>query len=162
MYKQQRKIENYVQERESKNSGMDSQEVNPHARDQSKKVVTNRAMSLSPESTESSNMKLFLSLQRIHLAQCDIQIFEECFPNQFLQPANKLITLLGKTQKTPNDLRAKIHNQDTSPQCEHMINTLSTTSTKATPIHNNEARSPQMVGCENLPSQKKSHDMEPS
>ena len=78
MYKQQRKPENYEQERESKKSRMDSLEVNPHARDQSnKKVVTNRAMSLSPESTESSNMKLFLSLQRIHFAQCDIQIFEE-------------------------------------------------------------------------------------
>jgi len=59
-----KKKKNYVQEeRESKNSGMDFLKVNPHARDQSNKVTTKKAM----ESTKSSNMRLFLSLQLIHL-----------------------------------------------------------------------------------------------
>ena len=75
---------------------MDSVGVNPHTHDQSNKVVTNKAKSLSPESIESSKMRLFLSLEIIHITQCvtRFQTFEECFPNQFLQPANKLITLL--------------------------------------------------------------------
>ena len=49
---------------------MDFLKVNPHARDQSNKVITNKAM----ESTESSNMRLFLSLQLIHIIQLDRNI----------------------------------------------------------------------------------------
>ena len=49
---------------------MDFEEVNPHSRDQSNKVVANKAKSLSLENTESSNMRLFLSLQIIHITQC--------------------------------------------------------------------------------------------
>ena len=98
---------------ESKNIGMDFEEVKPHAKDQSNKVVANNSKSLSPESTESSNMRLFLSLQIIHITQCGtkFQTFEECFPKQFLQPASKSIILLGRNQETSKDLRAKLHNQ---------------------------------------------------
>ena len=100
---------------------MDFQEVKPHAQDQSNKVVANNPKSLSPESTESSNMRLFLSLQIIHITRCGtkFQTFEECFPNQFLQPASKSITLLGRTQETSKDLRAKLHNRkNLTTECE--------------------------------------------
>ena len=92
---------------------------NPHARDQSNKVLANKAKSLSPGSTKFSKMRLFCSLQIIHITQFDtkFQIYDECLPNQFLQPANKSITLLGKTQVTTNDLKAKLHYLDTTPQC---------------------------------------------
>ena len=92
---------------------MDFEEVKPHAKDQSNKVVANNSKSLSPESTESSKMRLFLSLQIIHITQCGtkFQTFEECFPKQFLQPASKSIILLGRNQETSKDLRAKLHNQ---------------------------------------------------
>ena len=92
---------------------MDFEEVKPHAKDQSNKVVANNSKSLSPESTESSNMRLFLSLQIIHITQCGtkFQTFEECFPKQFLQPASKSIILLGRNQETSKDLRSKLHNQ---------------------------------------------------
>ena len=97
---------------------MDFEEVKPHAKDQSNKVVANNSKSLSPESTESSNMRLFLSLQIIHITQCGtkFQTFEECFPKQFLQPASKSIILLGRNQETSKDLRAKLHDRKTSPQ----------------------------------------------
>ena len=97
---------------------MDFEEVKPHAQDQSNKVVANNSKSLSLESTESSNMRLFLSLQIIHITQngTKFQTFEECFPKQFLQPASKSITLLGRNQETSKDLRAKLHDRKTSPQ----------------------------------------------
>ena len=92
---------------------------NPHARDQSNKVLANKAKSLSLGSTKFSKIRLFCSLQIIHIAQFDtkFQIYDECLPNQFLQPANKLLNLLGKTQVTTNDLKAKLHYLDTTPQC---------------------------------------------
>ena len=47
--------QNYVQEeRESKNNGVDSLEVNPHSRDQSNNVPANKARSLSLGSTKPS------------------------------------------------------------------------------------------------------------
>ena len=107
--------QNYVQEeRKSKNNGVDSLEVNPHSRDQSNKVPTNKARSLSLGSTKSSKMRLFSSFQIIQITQCGtkFQIYKECLSNQFLQPANKSIILLGKTQATPNNLKAKLHNLD--------------------------------------------------
>ena len=106
---------------------MDSLEVNPHARELTKIFSANKDISLSPGSTESAKMQLFLFLQIIHITQCGtkVQIFEVCFPNQFLQVANKSITLLGNTQTTPNDQKAKLHNQDTSPQCNSRWSTLS-------------------------------------
>ena len=98
-------------------------------------------------------MQLFLSLQIIHIIQCGtkFQTFEERFPNQFLQLASMSITLLGRTQETPKDLRAKLHNQNTLPQCRSRWSTLPITFTKAIPIHNYAASFPQMVCCENLP-----------
>ena len=97
-------------------------------------------------------MRLFCSLQIIHITQFDtkFQIYDECLPNQFLQPANKSITLLGKTQVTTNDLKAKLHYLDTTTMQLEMINTLPTTSTKATPIHNSKAPFPQMIISKNL------------
>ena len=114
---------------ESKNNGMDFQEVKPHAQDQSNKVIANNSKSLSPESTEPSNMRLFLSLQIIHITQCGtkFQTFEECFPNQFLQPASKSITLLGRTQETSKDLKAKLHNRkNLTTECEFFFFQIST------------------------------------
>ena len=46
---------------------MDFEEVKPHARDQSKKVVANNSKSLSLESTKYSNMRFFISLQIIYI-----------------------------------------------------------------------------------------------
>ena len=85
---------------------MDFVEVKPHARDQSNKVVANNSRSLSSESTESSNMRLFLSLQIIDITQCGtkFQTFEECIPNQFLQLTSKSITLKVEPKKHENTL----------------------------------------------------------
>ena len=73
----------YVQEKcESKNNGMDFEEVKPHAREKSNKVVANNSKSLFPENTESSNMQLFLSFQIIHITQCGTKFkkFMNAFP----------------------------------------------------------------------------------
>ena len=135
--------------------------------DQSNKVPANKARSLFPVNNKSSKMRLFCSLQMTHITQCStkFQIFKECFPNQFLQPANKSITFLGKTQVTPTDLKAKLHNRETSPQCNRRWTTLSpaTTQTEARPIHNSKALSPQIIIYKNLPpcsfQNKKWHSM---
>ena len=110
MYKQQKKKKpkkkNHVQEeRKSKNSGMDSLEVKPHAWHQSNKVLQIKLRVDPPVSSISSKIWLLCSLQITHITQCGtkFQIFEEYFPNQFLHPANKSITFLGKTQATPNE-----------------------------------------------------------
>ena len=109
MYKQQKRnqyIYIYVQEeRKSKNSGMDSREVKPHAWHQSNKVLQIKLRVDSPVSSISSKIWLLCSLQITHITQCGtkFQIFKEHFPNQFLHPTNKSITFLGKTQATPNE-----------------------------------------------------------
>ena len=124
----------------------------------------------------------YFSLQIIHITQCGtkFQTFEECFPNQFIQPASKSITLLGRTQETPKDLRAKLHNRKTSPQCRSKWSTLSPlhlhrqhqsiivqplflkwsvvrTLTNAAVPTKNDTPSPMQ-----LSQQKTTHDLEPS
>ena len=105
---------------------MDSLKVKPHERDQSNKVPTNKAKNWFPVSCISSKRQPLHSLQIIHITQCGtkFQIFEECFPNQFICTANKSITFLGKTQATPNNLRAGLHNWETSSQCNKRLSTL--------------------------------------
>ena len=77
-----------------KNNEMDFIKVTPHTRDQSNDMVTNKAKSLYTKSIESSNMQLFISFQIIYITQygTKFQTFEECIPNQFLQPTSKSIT----------------------------------------------------------------------
>ena len=66
----------------------------------------------------------------IHTTHCgtNIQISDECFPKQFLHPANGSNILLGKIQETSKDLKAKLHNWEGASK---WINIWSTSS----PLH---------------------------
>jgi hypothetical protein len=89
--------------KESKNSPTDGEEVRPQALDQSYKVVKKSSRSLAIGVSWSSKIRLFLSLQIVHIRQEGIkfQIPEDLFPNQFYQPKSKSGTCDGITQSTP-------------------------------------------------------------
>ena len=90
-------------ERETKNSPTDGEEVKPQALDQSNKEVKNLSVTLATGLSTSSKVRLFFSLQIVQMRQEGIkfQIPEDLFPNQFHQPKSRSGTCDGITQSTP-------------------------------------------------------------
>lgn len=74
------------------------------------KVPTKEARIWSPQPSKSSNIRLLRYLQMLYIKHngTKFQISDECFPHQFLHPTNRSVTLFGKTQETPNDVRTKL------------------------------------------------------
>ena len=93
------------------------------------------------------------------------QIFEACFPKQFLHPINKSHTF-GKFQETPKVVRAKLHNLETPLQ---WTNCWSISSPLCLPQHQSTIISPpQIISCKTLfpilmqlSKQRKQLDMKP-
>lgn len=81
--------------------------MSSQAQDQSNKVNINDTRNYSLEFSTSSNVCMFLSLQIYHIKHngAKFHMFNECFPNQFLHPSIRSITLSGTTQTTPNGLK---------------------------------------------------------
>jgi hypothetical protein len=80
---------NYKSEHsEAKNSPTEGEEVRPQALDQSYKEPKNNSMILAKGVSLFSKVRLFLSLQIVHIRQEGIkfQTPEDRFPNQFHQP----------------------------------------------------------------------------
>ena len=74
---------NYKRERELRKEGRESLVVNPHAQDQSKRVLLKEASIWSPELSKSSKVHRFRSFQihyRMHNGT-KFQIWDKCFPN---------------------------------------------------------------------------------
>jgi hypothetical protein len=89
--------------REAKNSPTDKEEVRPQALDQSNKEVKNMSMTLATRLFVFSKIRLFLSLQIVHVRQEGIkfQTPKDLLPNQFHQPNNKFETLATRPQALP-------------------------------------------------------------
>ena len=79
--------------KEAKNSPTVGEEVRPQALDQSYKEPKKISMIFSKVFSVSSKVRLFLSLQMVHIRQEGIkfQTSEDLFPNQFHQPITNSI-----------------------------------------------------------------------
>ena len=74
-----------------------------------------------------SKVRLFLSLQIVHMRQEGIkfQTPEDLFPNQFHQPNNKFGTLSGSTQSIPTNWKTKFQSCRANQQCKRRWSTVS-------------------------------------
>ena len=105
--------------KESKNSPTDGEWVRPQALDQSYKVVKISSISLAIGVSWLSKVRLFLSLQIVHIRQEGIkfQTSEDLFPNQFHHPNSNSRTQEGITHSIPTNWKTKLYNCLAAPQC---------------------------------------------
>jgi hypothetical protein len=101
--------------KEAKNSPIEGEVVRPQALDQSYTVPKNNSMILAKGVSLFSKLRLFLSLQIVHIRKAGIkfQTPEECFPNQFHQPNNtsgKSVTCLQLITITNHDCKRTCKN----------------------------------------------------
>jgi hypothetical protein len=89
-----------LQAKDSKNSPTEGEDVSPQALDQSNKEAKKSSMTLAKGVSMFSKVRLFLSLQIVHIRHEGIkfQTPEDLFPNQFHQPNNSSETWSGSTQ----------------------------------------------------------------
>ncbi len=79
-----------LQANDSKNSPTEVEDVSPQALDQSNKETKKSSMTLATSVSMFSKVRLFLSLQIVHIRHEGIkfQTPEDLFPNQFHHPNN--------------------------------------------------------------------------
>jgi hypothetical protein len=79
-----------LQAKDSKNSPTEGEDVSPQALDQSNRETKKISMTLAKGVSMFSKVRLFLSLQIVHMRHEGIkfQTPEDLFPNQFHQPNN--------------------------------------------------------------------------
>ena len=108
-------------ERDSINIGIGSLDIDPQVQDQSNNVSTNETRSCPPKLSKSSNIQLLRSHQIIFIKHniAKFQISNELFPNHFLHPNKRLITLSRKTQESRDPKRSK----NNAPQLIPLIDT---------------------------------------
>ena len=109
--------------KEAKNSPTDGEIVRPQALDQSYKLIQKISRSLANGVSWSSKIRLFLSLQIVHIRQEGIkfQTLKHLFPNQFHQPKSISGTWEGITHSIPTNWNTKPHNCLAAQQCNEWM-----------------------------------------
>ena len=107
--------------------------VKPQIRDPSNKVPTSKDFTRSIGLSISSKIRILCSYQINHMRHADtiFQIFENCFPNQFLEANSREAKVLGITHWIPNNKKTSLHKACTQsysgakdgPQFPHHIYT---------------------------------------
>ena len=93
-------------------SRMEGHCIRPQIWDHSNKVPISKDFKWSRGLTISSNVQVLCSCQIKHVRQVSakFQIFEECFPNQFLHANRKDATVSSITPWIPNIRKTSLHN----------------------------------------------------
>ena len=113
--------------KEAKNSPTKGEEVRPQALDQSYKETKKISMTLATGVSMFSKVRLFLSLQIVHMSQEGIkfQTPEDLFPNQFHQPNNRFETWSRSTQSIPTNWKTTFQSCLATQQCNRRWSTVS-------------------------------------
>ena len=112
-------------------SRMDVHCIRPQIWDHSNKVPISKDFKWSRGLTISSNVQVLCSCQIKHVRQVSakFQIFEECFPNQFLHANRKDATVSSITPWIPNIRKTSLHNTSKMTVEQKMIHSFPITTT---------------------------------